>query len=65
MSLNVKLTTLGSDPINFFKTKSKLEFMGSDPITKFLRQKHSRVETPGCLLTLLFFMDSVGSADSA
>ena len=28
--------------------------MGSDPLTKFLRQKHSRVETPGCLLTMLF-----------
>ena len=29
--------------------------MGSDPITKFLRQKNSRVETPGCLFTMLFF----------
>ena len=46
---------MGADPINFFETESKLEFMGSDPITKFLRQKHSRVETPGCLLTMLFY----------
>ncbi len=46
---------MGSDPINFFETESKLEFMGSDPLTKLLRQKHSRVETPGCLLTMLFY----------
>lgn len=31
-----------------------INFMGSDPITKFLRQRNSRVETPGCLLTMLF-----------
>ena len=46
---------MGSDPINFFETESKLEFMGSDPITKFLRQKNSRVETPGCSFAMLFF----------
>ncbi len=29
--------------------------MGSDPLTKFLRQKNSRVETPGCSFTMLCF----------
>ena len=65
VSLNVKLTTLGSDPINFCLDSVYKNLMGSDPLTKFLslsalKKLSSHSEIPGqngsFLLTTFFLL---------